>query len=113
MSKLSSPSLVALAAEALRERILAVGLSSGESLREERLATELDISRPPLREALRLLESERLVSQPRRGTIVAPLREQDAWEIAALSSSLERTAMELALPINSRNSLVNAGRRWQ
>jgi DNA-binding GntR family transcriptional regulator len=100
MTLLTPASLVDLAADALRDRILSGALKPGGRLLEEQLAAELGISRPPLREALRLLQSEGLVqSLPRRGTIVAPLGEKDAWEIATLRSALERTAMEMALPI--------------
>ena len=82
MPKLESVSLVQQAAGFVRQRILAGAMKPGDRLREEQLASELGISRPPLREALRLLQSEGLVeSQPRRGVIVSPLREQDAWEI--------------------------------
>ena len=106
MPKLESVSLVQQAAGFVRQRILAGAMKPGDRLREEQLASELGISRPPLREALRLLQSEGLVeSQPRRGVIVSPLREQDAWEIATLRSALERTAMELALPVAPKKLL--------
>jgi DNA-binding GntR family transcriptional regulator len=106
MTLLAPASLVDLAADALRDRILSGVLKPGERLLEEQLAAELGISRPPLREALRLIQSEGLVqSLPRRGTIVAPLGEKDAWEIATLRSALERTAMELALPIRRPEQL--------
>jgi DNA-binding GntR family transcriptional regulator len=107
MSKLSSASLVVLAADALRERILSGVLKPGERLLEEQLAADLGISRPPLREALRMIQSEGLVqSLPRRGMIVAPLDEKDAWEITTLRSALERTAIELALPIRQPEQLT-------
>jgi DNA-binding GntR family transcriptional regulator len=106
MTKLTAVSLVELAAAALRDRILSGVLKPGERLLEEQLASELGISRPPLREALRLLQSEGLLqSQPRRGVVVAPLGQKDAWEIATLRSALERTAMELALPIQKPEQL--------
>lgn len=97
---LRSPSLVALATEALRKRILAGELEPGARLTEERLTEELQISRPPLREALRLLENEGLVvSKPRRGTYVATVTDQDVYEILTLRSALERTAFELGIPV--------------
>ncbi|MEI7532149.1 MAG: GntR family transcriptional regulator [Betaproteobacteria bacterium] len=106
MTKLESVSLVQQAADVVRRRILSGEMKPGDRLREEQLARELGISRPPLREAFRLLQSEGLIeSLNRRGFIVAPLREQDAWEIATLRSALERTAMELALPVAPKNLL--------
>ncbi|GHJ39344.1 GntR family transcriptional regulator [Streptomyces sp. TS71-3] len=97
---LRAPSLVSLAAQSIRNRILAGGFQPGERLFEERLTDELAISRPPLREALRLLENEGLVtSQPRRGAFVATLTDQDVYEILTLRSALERMAFELGIPV--------------
>jgi len=98
-SGLRSPSLVALAVDAIRKKILAGDLDPGERLLEERLTQELDISRPPLREALRLLENEGLIfTRPRRGSFVATLDDRDVYEILTLRSALERTAFELGIP---------------
>lgn len=115
---LRAPSLVALAVEAIRKQILAGELEPGERLTEERLTADLAISRPPLREALRLLENEGLVvSKPRRGTFVATLTEQDVFEILTLRSVLERTAFELGIPVAeaallepAREALAEMGR---
>lgn len=98
--RLQSPSLVALAVAAIRNRILAGEYEPGARLHEERLTRELDISRPPLREALRLLENEGLVyTRPRRGSFVATLTDRDVYEILTLRSALERTAFELGIPV--------------
>jgi DNA-binding GntR family transcriptional regulator len=106
-----SPSLVALAADSIRKQILAGELEPGERLIEERLTEELDISRPPLREAMRLLESEGLiVSKPRRGAFVATLTDQDVYEILTLRSALERMAFELGIPL-SDPALLEPARR--
>jgi DNA-binding GntR family transcriptional regulator len=57
--------------ELLRERILSGQYPPGAPLRQEQLAAELHVSRTPLREALRMLESEGLVSvSPGRGASV-------------------------------------------
>lgn len=57
--------------DVLRERIYAGVYGPGVALRQEQLAADLDISRTPLREALRVLESEGLVrSEPGRGVRV-------------------------------------------
>jgi DNA-binding GntR family transcriptional regulator len=105
-SRLQSPSLVALAVSAIRNRILAGEYQPGERLHEERLTRELDISRPPLREALRLLENEGLVfTRPRRGSFVATLTDRDVYEILTLRSALERTAFELGIPVRDPSLL--------
>lgn len=97
---LHAPSLVTLAVDAIRNRILSDELKPGERLIEERLTEDLAISRPPLREALRLLENEGLVvSKPRRGSFVATLTDQDVYEILTLRSALERMAFELGIPV--------------
>jgi len=57
--------------EVLRERILGGYYEPGVPLRQEQLAAELNISRTPLREALRMLESDGLVTvSPGRGARV-------------------------------------------
>lgn len=98
---LHAPSLVHLAAEAIRKQILSGELGPGERLTEERLTAELGISRPPLREALRLLQQEGLIeTTPRRGSTVATLTDQDVFEILTLRSALERTAVDLGVPVS-------------
>jgi DNA-binding GntR family transcriptional regulator len=64
--------------EVLRERILSGHYTPGAPLRQEQLAAELNISRTPLREALRMLESDGLVTvSPGRGArVVAGDRER-------------------------------------
>ncbi|WP_051441884.1 GntR family transcriptional regulator [Arthrobacter sp. H14] len=107
--RLEAPTLVVLAANALRKKILAGELEPGERLLEERLTEELAISRPPLREALRVLESEGLVhTRPRRGSFVATLTEEDVYEILTLRSTLERMAFELGIPVKSADLLEPA-----
>jgi len=109
-TRLQSPSLVALAVTAIRKKILAGELEPGERLIEERLTQELDISRPPLREAMRLLENEGLIfTRPRRGSFVATLTDKDVYEILTLRSALERTAFELGIPVREP-SLLNPAR---
>jgi DNA-binding GntR family transcriptional regulator len=98
--QLRSPSLVQLAVDAIRRMILAGDLAEGERLIEDRLTEQLGISRPPLREALRVLEQEGLiVTRPRRGSTVATLTDQDVFEILTLRTALERLAIELGVPV--------------
>jgi DNA-binding GntR family transcriptional regulator len=107
--RLESPSLVILAFNAIRKKILAGELSPGERLIEERLTDELAISRPPLREAMRLLENDGLiVTRPRRGSFVATLTAEDVYEILTLRSTLERMAFELGIPVKDPSVLQPA-----
>lgn len=96
---LHQPSLVELAAAEIRRRILSGELPQGQRLVEERLNEELGISRPPLREAMRLLEQEGLIVKlPRFGSHVVSLTPHDYWELLTLRHSLEETAFRLAVP---------------
>ena len=70
----------------------------GQQLKEEEIATRLDISRPPVREAFKMLEAEGLViRRPRRGVFVTEMTEKDVWEAYTLKAALYEMAMELAM----------------
>ena len=100
------PSLVDVAAAALRRMITGGRLLSGDRLVENQLTHELGISRPPLREALRVLEQEGLVRQlPRKGTIVTPLTLHDVYEIFTLRRELERLAVRMGVPVKDNTRL--------
>lgn len=100
------PSLVDFAAEALRKMIIGGDLMPGDRVVENQLTKQLGISRPPLREALRVLGREGLLlQQPRRGTIVAPLTLHDVYEIFTLRWEYERLAMRLAIPVTDMTRL--------
>jgi DNA-binding GntR family transcriptional regulator len=96
----NTPSLVERAADEMRRMILSGELPPGERLREERMTEILGISRPPLREAIQILHKEGLVvREPRRGAAVVSLSEDDVRQILLLRSSLERLAVEQAVPV--------------
>jgi DNA-binding GntR family transcriptional regulator len=87
---LTQPALYEQVAERLRSRIFSHELASGSWLDEQALAEEYGISRTPLREALKVLASEGLVTlRPRRGCYVAELSEQDLDEIFPVMALLE------------------------
>lgn len=82
--------------ERVRERIVRGELPPGARVVELEIAGEMGVGRTPVREALALLEQERLlVATPgaRRQMSVAPLREDDAEELFALIGELEGLAM--------------------
>jgi DNA-binding GntR family transcriptional regulator len=87
------------AAAQLRDRIFAGELMPGTFLDEGRLAEQMQISRTPLREALKVLTAEGLVRhEPRRGCFVSEVTEQDLDEIFPVMALLEgRCAREAAL----------------
>lgn len=101
ISLVSVPTVVDAAVVELRKLIMSGQLRPGERLVEERLTERLGVSRPPLREALRLLQRDGLVqSSPRRGFIVIPMTADEVREIYTLRMALERLAVELAVPLS-------------
>lgn len=74
----------------LRKAIMSGRFLPGERLIERELCELLQVSRPPLREALRKLEAEKLVLiVPHRGPVVASLAVSEAKELYALRALLE------------------------
>jgi DNA-binding GntR family transcriptional regulator len=83
------------AQQALRRAILNGTFPPGSRLREARLAAQLGISRPPLREAFSRLEEEGLIVRVAyRGAFVAEVSEQTVAEIAELRFLVEPRAAE-------------------
>jgi DNA-binding GntR family transcriptional regulator len=80
-------------AELLRQRIFRRELEPGSWIDEVRLAQEFGISRTPLREALKVLAAEGLVTMKvRRGAYVTEVSEQDLAEVYHLLALLESDA---------------------
>jgi DNA-binding GntR family transcriptional regulator len=88
-----------LALQALRERIRSGELRPGERLRVDELTRELGMSPTPIREALRLLQADRLVDyRPHHGIVVAEVSAETTAEVYHLRAVLEPLAVELAVP---------------
>ncbi|HEY8331247.1 MAG TPA: GntR family transcriptional regulator, partial [Pseudomonas sp.] len=85
-------------AATLREQIFAGSLTPGSFLDEAALCERLEISRTPLREALKVLTAEGLLRhEPRRGCFVAEVTQRDLDEIFPVIALLEgRCAWEAA-----------------
>ncbi len=93
---LQSQSLVELATARLRTEILSGALEPGERLVEEQLTQRFQISRAPLREAMRQLAEQGLVEHlPRRGVRVTTYSERDFDELFGVRDALERFAVSL------------------
>ena len=81
----------------LRQEILLGELAPGERLMEIHLAQRLGVSRTPIREAIRKLELEGLVTMiPRRGAEVAQISEKNLEDVLEVRTALERLAVRLA-----------------
>ena len=78
---------------ALREAIITNQFKSGERLMETELADEMMVSRTPVREAVRKLQSEGYVLMlPRKGTYVTSLSMQDVNDVFEIRGALESMA---------------------
>src|SRR5438874_11719461 len=85
--------------DALRERILRGDYPEGEPLRQDALADELGVSRIPVREALRQLEAEGLVTfSPHRGAVVSSLSLDEIVELFELRAEIETDLLARAIP---------------
>jgi len=82
--------------EYLREQIITGELKPGQRLNETEMAVRINVSRPPLREAFRILGNEQLVVNiPRKATYVRNLSEKDLQEIYQAREMLECYAIDL------------------
>ncbi len=82
---------------ALREAILSGKIRPGDRLLQDELARQLGVSRQPVREALRRLQSEGLVVQtPQRGLLVREFTKADLQENYYLRQLLESEAAQSA-----------------
>jgi DNA-binding GntR family transcriptional regulator len=90
---LSPRALYEEVAELLRQRIFSRELAPGSWIDEMKLAEEYGISRTPLREALKVLAAEGLVTMKvRRGAYVTEVSEKDLCDVYHLLSLLESDA---------------------
>lgn len=82
---------------ALRAKIMSGALAQGALLSEADEASQLGMSRSPVREAIQVLAREGLVDVlPKRGTLVVRLSAKDARQSFELREAIETTAARLA-----------------
>ena len=92
-ARLPQGALYEQVAEELRARIMAHRLAPGSWIDEQSLTAELGISRTPLREALKVLAAEGLVTMKlRRGAYVTEVSQRDLAEVYHLLALLESDA---------------------
>ena len=86
-------------ANVLREAIANGTMKAGTPLRQDELAEQFGFSRMPIRDALRQLEAEGIVSiHPTKGAHVARMDSAEISEIYALRELLESEALRLSVP---------------
>ncbi len=105
--------LRAQAARQIVDLVTGGHLRPGQKLTETALAAQLQVSRGPLREALReLADKGILVSQPYKGLRVRPISRHDLQELYSMRTNLERFAFTLAWPLRSPAALDDLAARY-
>jgi DNA-binding GntR family transcriptional regulator len=103
-----------LALHVLREKIRIGELEPGQRVRVTALQDELGMSPTPIREALRLLQADGLISyRPHQQIVVAESSPAETIEIFRLRSLLEPLAVELAVPALRGRPLKELERRHE
>ena len=96
--------------DALREAISRGMLKGGQQLKQEVIADRFGISKIPVREALKQLEGEGLVTfYPRRGAVVAELSYGEVQEVGEIRAALESLALGWAMPASAPRSRACSG----
>jgi DNA-binding GntR family transcriptional regulator len=96
MARSSAPDVVR---SELRRAIVDGELESGSQLKQDELAERFGVSRIPVREALKQLAAEGLVTfHPNRGAVVSSLSLDDVLEMLEIRIALECRALRLAIP---------------
>jgi DNA-binding GntR family transcriptional regulator len=98
-SAIPRQSLTSAVAERLRDQIIRGQILEGAQLRQDAIAKEFRVSRIPVREALRQLEAEGLISiVQHRGAVVRALSPDDVEELFTIRALLEPELLKLSIP---------------
>jgi len=99
-------SIADIAKRNIQEWIVTGQFHPRQQIKEEEISQRLGISRPPVREALKMLEAAGLVlRKPRRGVFVPEMTEKDMWEVYTLKATLYEMATELAMGVISERDI--------
>ena len=110
----SSFSLTDEIAAIVRDRILKGEYEIGEKIKENQIATELRVSRTPIREAFKLLENEGLIDYiPNRGCFAKGFTKQDVDDIYAVREALEMLAVERAVERITEEEVAALEEEWE
>ena len=91
-------SIADIAKRNIQEWIVTGHFRPGQQIKEEDISQRLGISRPPVREALKMIEAAGLVyRKPRCGVFVPEMTEKDMWEVYTLKATLYEMATGLAM----------------
>jgi DNA-binding GntR family transcriptional regulator len=92
-------SLASAVADKLRAMIIRGDVQEGEQLRQDAIASDFQVSRIPVREALRQLEAEGLIKiVAHRGAVVSALSADDIEELFEIRALLECEVLKVSIP---------------
>lgn len=92
-------SLASAVADKLREMIIRGEIQEGEQLRQDAIAVDFQVSRIPVREALRQLEAEGLIKiVAHRGAVVSSLSAEEIEELFTIRALLECQVLKFSIP---------------
>src|SRR5437867_7978092 len=98
-SAIPRQSLTSAVADKLRDQIIRGEIQEGAQLRQDAIATQFQVSRIPVREALRQLDAEGLIAiVPNRGAIVPALSPDDIEELFSIRALLEPEVLKHSIP---------------
>ena len=98
-SAIPRQSLTSAVADKLREEIIRGAIPEGTQLRQDAIAMQYHVSRIPVREALRQLDAEGLITiVPNRGAIVPALSPTDIEELFTIRALLEPEMLKHSIP---------------
>jgi DNA-binding GntR family transcriptional regulator len=98
-SPIPRQSLTSAVADKLRDQIIRGEIPEGALLRQDAIANQYQVSRIPVREALRQLDAEGLITiVPNRGAVVPALSPDDVEELFSIRALLEPEVLKLSIP---------------
>ncbi len=98
-SHIPRQSLTSAVADKLRDKIVRGEIQEGEQLRQDAIANEFQVSRIPVREALRQLEAEGLITIVlHRGAVVSSLAPSEIKELFDMRALLEAEVLRVSIP---------------
>jgi len=108
-SAIPRQSLTSAVADKLREQIIRGEIPEGTQLRQDAIATQYRVSRIPVREALRQLDAEGLITIiPNRGAVVPALSPNDIEELFNIRALLEPEVLKRSIPHLTEEDLSKA-----
>src|SRR5215467_12062777 len=109
-SAIPRQSLTSAVADKLRDQIIRGEMAEGTQLRQDAIAAQYQVSRIPVREALRQLDAEGLIAiVPNRGAIVPALSPNDIGELFSIRALLEPEVLKLSIPHLTEEDFAEAG----